>query len=566
MKANKDSGLLGPTGASISTAEVARVRAQANFGFGHSHEGASRGGTFLHGWNPSLRSADADWFWDRDRVVARTRDAARNDVVAASAGARRVNASVGSGWRLSCRANARALGITQEAAEEFSADVEVRFRHYAYGSSFQVDAERKKNFGQLLRLGASHIFYDGEGLGLVEYASDEPTVFKTRLRIVDPDRLSNPFGQMDTPELRRGVKKNAAGIPVGYYIREGHPSDIGMLSSFRWNYWPRFSTSLGRPQVLHVFDETRAGQSRGVSRFVSVLKSLRALTKFTDATLEATTINALFVAFLKSSAGPDAASESFGSEDIAKFQEEREDFYKTNPVSLGGAQIPVLPFGDEIQMATAERQTGGFDPFVRAVLRLIAAALGVTYEELSMDFSQTNYSSARAALAIAWGETQVFSSLIASQLANPLYAAWMEEAFDLGLIKPPKGAPDFYDAIDAYTECRWIGPGRGFIDPTKEIDAAAARVEAQQSTLEDECAENGKDWQEVLQQLAREKKLREQLGIPMIDTALHISAPAMTTGEQAQQRDERPGSSARGRVRDLARSPHHNAALDQRPA
>src|SRR6185312_9912081 len=132
---------------------------------------------------------------------------------------------------------------------------------------------------------------------------------------------------------------------------------------------------------LHAFDELRAGQTRGVTRFVSALKHFRALAKFTDATLEAATLNALLVGFVKSQSGPAAISESLTAEDIVKFEDERQDHYGENPVVVDGATFSVLPFGDEIDLKTASRDTGGFDAFTRAILRLIAASLGLTYEE-----------------------------------------------------------------------------------------------------------------------------------------------------------------------------------------
>lgn len=567
-KPNAATGLVTSSGAPIMRADVDRARARADFGHARANESASHFGTFMGGWRPWLGSADRDWLPDRDAVVARARDASRNDVVGASAGSRKVNRAIGAGWRLASRLNARALGLTQEQAGELRAQIDTEFRIFAYGAGFQCDAERKKNFGQLLRMSGSHLFHDGEALGVVEYASDELTKYKTRLRMVDPDRLSNPMGQIDSQFLRGGVARDVINRVTGYYIREGHPNDLGLMPSLIWKFWPRYSTPLGRPQVLHAFDEKRAGQSRGVSQFVSVLKSLRGLNKFTDATLEATTINALFVAFAKSSAGLEAVSENLDSKDLQQFTTERRDYYKEHPVVLGGAQIPVLPLGDEIEMQTAARETGGFDSFVRAILRLIAAALGITYEELSMDFSQTNYSSARAALAIAWDELIVFRSIIASQIAGPFFLAWLEEAFDIGTIEVPAGAPDFYDAIDAWSECRWIGPGRGYIDPTKEIDAAAARIVAGLSTLEDECAEDGKDWEEVMEQTARENAKREQLGLPPVGYQHNSPSDAGTQGavdaENARQVDQRPNG-ALAQLAARARSPEHNVFLDQRP-
>lgn len=527
-----------------------------------THEGARRSGAFMANWRSGgLRSADADWLQDRDEVIARSRDVARNEGVGASAGMRVINSAVGFRWDLTPKPNWRALGISYEAARELGADIAAQWETYAYGIHFCPDAERTKTFGQLLRMSAAHIFHDGEALGLIEYASDEPTRFRTRLRMVDPDRLSNPNGRPDGPTLRGGVEKNAAGVPLRYWIREGHPSDLGGIANMIWTPWERYSTNLGRPQVLHAFDQLRAGQTRGITRFVTVLKLFRSFSTFTAKTIEAAAINALFLGFIKSNAGPSAVKEGFDAEDVASFAADRDEFYDENPVEVDGVRFPVLGLDDEVQMQTASRDTSGFDGFTRAILRLIAAALGVTYEELSMDFSTTNYSSARAALLVAWKETLALRGLIEQQIAWPFFAAWLEEAFDIGAVKIPAGAPDFYDAIDAYVDGRWRGPGRGHIDPTKEILAAAARMEAGITTLEDECAEyDGSDWEEKLEQKAREAAKRADLRLPEATTT---DAAAADDPEADRQRDARP--SALSRVAAIADSPAHEAFLDARP-
>jgi lambda family phage portal protein len=526
------------------------------------HEAARRSGAFMANWRAGgLRSSDADWLPDRDDVIARSRDVARNEGVGASAGMRVVNSAVGFRWDLTPKPNWRALGISYEAARELGAQIGAQWEQYAYGIHFCPDAERTKTFGQLLRLSAAHIFHDGEALGLIEWADDEATQFQTRLRLVDPDRLSNPNGRPDGPTLRGGVEKSFAGVPQRYWIREGHPTDLGGVANMTWRPWERYSTTLGRPQVLHAFDQLRAGQSRGITRFVTVLKLFRSLSKYTEKTIEAAALNALFLGFVKSNAGPSAVKEGFEAEDVSAFAAERSDHYDENPVEVDGVRFPVLGLDDEVQMQTTARDTSGFDGFTRSILRLIAAALGVTYEELSMDFSQTNYSSARAALLVAWKETLALRGLIEQQIAWPFFAAWLEEAFDIGVITAPAGAPDFYDAIDAYVDGRWRGPGRGHIDPTKEVLAAAARIEAGISTLEDECAEyDGSDWEEKLEQQARENARRRDLGLPEARTAGSVPAD---DPEEDRRRDERP--SALSQLSTLAAGPAHEAFLDARP-
>jgi lambda family phage portal protein len=544
------SGLTDPSGRSISRFEIARARAQANGGAPAvgamgpaSYEAAGGQGTYFHEWPAALRSPDKDVLGgQRGAVAARVRERIRNDPVAASAISRKVNGAVGKGWRVKFRPNARALGISLEAARELGSQLSTEFQLYAYGHAFQSDAERRLTWGGQLRLACRHLSgADGEALGLCEWADDEATRYKTRLRIVDPDRLSNPNGRTNNEQFRDGVELNAAGVPWRYWIRERHASDFGTRGSYTWSGWDRW-TAWGRPQVFHVFEPDRAGQTRGISRFASALKSFRALSRFTDATLESATINALIVAFMKSNSGPAEISENFEVKDAREIEAWRQQHYRDNPVSLAnGARIPVLPYGDEIEMHTAAKETAAFDSFVRSCIRIIAASLGVTYEELSMDYSQTNYSSARAALVHAWAETQSLMALVEDQLVRPFCVSFAEEAFDRGYVETPADAPDFEDAPDAYVQIHCIGPGRGYIDPTKEIDAAAARIEAGTSTLEDECDDQGRDWEEVLEQQARERAKRKELGLDAPVGALGLAAAT-------------------------SRNPSHQAFLDERPA
>ena len=230
-------------------------------------------------------------------------------------------------------------------------------------------------------------------------------------------------------------------------------------------------------------------------------------------------------------------------------------------------------------MATSERQVTGFDAFVRSIIRLIAASLGCTYEEISMDYSQTNYSSARAALIHAMAETESMQGIIEAQLVKPFYVAWLEAGRDRRYITPPPGAPNFEDAVEAYAQAKWIGPKRGYIDPVKEILAAAARIEAGVSTLEDECAEQGKDWEEVMHQQAREMALRKELHLEPEDSA--IAQAIQDTKNPAKQAPDPsddegqpdpedtaptapPKGQALGRLAAIAQSSAHEAFLDAR--
>lgn len=574
--------LLHPSGREISRQEVARARASANAGEGrrgHAYQGADDTGVYFSNWPARLQSADRAWLPARNMSVARARDLVNNELGGRSIVSRRRNAAIGRGWRRSSRPSARALGLTLEQARDLGQVIEVEWDLYAYGHNFSCDAERRFTFGQLLRVAATHLMMDGEFLAIVEWAAEEPTKYKTRLRMVDPDRLCNPRGLANGAAIspghsvRGGVEYDHNDIPVAYWIREQHPNDVGLsVATAEPQRWERFAHDLGRPQVLHGFDPERAGQSRGISAFASALKGFKALSTYSDALLQSAAINALVLGFMQSSAGPEAVSESFSADDLANFEGDREDFYKKSPVKIGEAILPVLPLGDELKLATASKDVGQFDAYFRAIYRLICATLGVTYEEGSMDYSSTNYSSARAAMIPAWKETEAFMGTIDAMLATPFHAAWLEEAFEEGHVTPANdNAPSWYEAQEAYAKGRWIGPGRGYIDQTKEVTAAAGRLEAMISTLEDECAEQGKDFVEVLDQREYELGLineRPNLAAAMARGVNPLVGEVAGTPEgQVSPEDARPGArSALARMRADADSPAHEAFLDARPA
>ena len=103
----------------------------------------------------------------------------------------------------------------------------------------------------------------------------------------------------------------------------------------------------------------------------------------------------------------------------------------------------------------------------------------------------------------------------------------------------------------AYTRCTFVGSGRGQIDELKETQAAMLRVKAGLSTYEEECAKLGKDWREVFEQLAREQRMIQSLGIPV---NLDATAKGKQSAANTLKGDGGSGSdpnAAQGDVQDI---------------
>ncbi|EBS4441597.1 phage portal protein, partial [Salmonella enterica] len=110
----------------------------------------------------------------------------------------------------------------------------------------------------------------------------------------------------------------------------------------------------------------------------------------------------------------------------------------TNSIKLGGVKIPHLYPGDELNLQTAQDSDNGFSALEQALLRYIAAGLGVSYEQLSRDYSQVSYSSARASANESWRYFLGRRRFIAGRLATQMFSCWLEEALIRGVIRAPR--------------------------------------------------------------------------------------------------------------------------------
>lgn len=467
-----------------------------------AHRGASLDAREFSSWHPPHGSADADLIHELPTLVSRSRDLVRNHGVA-SGGIQTIHDNVvGSGLRLSARPDYTALGLTKAWADEWAKKTEALWRNYA--DSTDCDAANSLTFSGL----TSQIFraslVNGEALSLPLWLPKRQDTFATKFHVIESDRLCNPQGRMDSATLRAGIEIDRYGAPQAYWITKQHPGDMALnLVKADWQRIPAY-TRFGRKRVIHIHDKERSGQNRGKPILSSIMPMFKMLDHYEKSELQAAVVNAMIAAFIETPLDTESISELFGgsSED---YLNARKDW----SVQLkGGAVIPVFP-GDKVAPFTPGRPNAAYGSFVENILRHIGTGLNLPYELLLKDFSKTNYSSARAALLEAWRYFLGRRTWISTTWATPAYCLWLEEAINKGLIE----APQFYDNKNAWIRCKWIGPGRGSIDPVKEANASEKRMQINTSTLEIECAAEGLDWEEVLEQRAREIQKQKDLGL-----------------------------------------------------
>jgi lambda family phage portal protein len=483
----------------------------------------------LRNWQPWPGSADSDLLPELPVIRARARDLARNNGLAAGALQTQLDNVLGCGLWLTPNPNYVLLKKPREWVSEWSREVKALWRDYA--ETTWCDAGRSLTLDGLATQAFAGAWVNGDGIGLPLWMPEMSAPASTRIQVIEADRLSNPYNKMDTADLRGGVKIDEFGAPVGYWIRKAHPGDAYFYmdgQDLLWEYVPA-ETAWGRKRVIHVHDKSRAGQSRGIPALAATMSEFKVLKNYRDSELKAAVVNAMVSMVIESSMTPEQITELLSSDSGAlKTYMDGLSGRKRSAIDFGaGGMIIPVPLGDKVHSFSPARPSTAYDPFVTTAARYMAAGLNMPYELFLKDFSKTNYSSARAALIEAWRSFTGRRDWIGRTFYQPVYELWFEEMVDAGKIE----APGFYENRTAWTRARWIGPGRGWIDPLKEAQAAELRMDTMLSTLEEECAEQGKDWEEVLEQRAEEQARLKKLGLDkVIDQAKKLRAKGDPSG------------------------------------
>ena len=495
--------------------------------FDHQYAGASFRRKQLNNWWPSRNPADLDIIPDQATLIARSRDLNRNNGVAAGAVTSANDNIVGTGLRLTPWPDYRALDKDAEWSDEWSQKVNALWR--AWADTPACDAAGCLNFQDMTALVFRSIMENGEALILPLWLERNNTQFKTCLHLVDADRLVNPTSNWLTKNQRGGVELDDWGKPVNYYIQTV-PENFSLMTYspfFTIPGWEKVpaETSWGRKRVLHLFPRVRIDQTRGVPILAPVIEQFRMLDSYQRSELQTAIVNALVAGVIETPLDAASINEMMGGDANAYLQGKNE--YRVQLES--GSLIPLYP-GDKLTPFTPTRPTGTFPNFVETVLRQIGTAMGMPYEILLKDFSKTNYSSARASLLEAWRFFNTRRAWLARNWAQAVYRLWLEEAIDLGLVD----APDYYAKQPYWDRAKWIGPGRGWVDPVKEAEAAQLRIQSYISTLEMECAEQGLDWAEVLEQRARENTRMAELNLIPSPALMPRATPAQEAAEPGE--------------------------------
>jgi lambda family phage portal protein len=401
------------------------------------YEGA-KSGRRVEGWyTGGDNSADSESDGKRDTLRQRARDLVRNNPYATRALEVKVANTIGPGILAEVR-NRRLAAAWSAFVDTCDADGQLDL----YGIQALVERCRMESGEALVRFVPTPM------------RPGRPVAFQ--LRVLEPEYLDESRDRIPSSEpggyTRGGIEHDASGRVVAYWLFTQHPGD-GLLGTSP----NRVSVRVPADDVVHVYRRLRAGQTRGVSDFASVILRLRDLDDYDDAEIMRKKIEAALAIFVTTPQGPPAQSVgAVSSDDTGRLE------------SIYPGMVKYLSPGESVTW-TEPKASGGYADFQRFGLRAIAAGTGVPYELMTGDLSQVNYSSYRAGLVdfrrrVEQDQFQLHVPVFCEAVRRRFLA---EMALQLGST-----------GVGTRTDFRWTPPRFELIDPQKEIEAELAACQA----------------------------------------------------------------------------------------
>lgn len=458
----------------------------------------------LKQWHPSTRGPDQEILTDLQTLRVRSRDLFKNNTIGRGAIRTLCTNVIGTGLKLNSNIDREFLGLTDEQADKWENEVERRFSYWA--DTNEADAARKLNFAELQELAYLTKLQSGDSFAVLPLIPRTNSLFLLRVKLIEADRVQNPFGSFSQDRMRAGIKINENDEPISYFIRtSSERSDIRHIEV------PAFGEQSGRPNVIHLYKQERPGQSRGVPLLSPVIEAIKQLGRYKDSELAATVVASFFTVFIKSN-NPNALDDP--QRHLRIQNEEFEDEEDKLDYTLSPGAVYQLRDGEEIDLANPMRPNPNYKDFIDAGLQDIAMALEIPKEILAKQF-MASFSASRAARLEFWKFVIKERSWFSKKFCQVIYCEWLMDEILRGNII----APGFIESIEkrfAWSSAEWIGDGMGQINEVVSVKAATERINAGLTTRQTEIkAINGGDFRKIVRQLRKEKSIINEVVEPV---------------------------------------------------
>ena len=377
------------------------------------------------------------------------------------------------------------------------------------------DMTGRKTFAAICRLAAENWARDGESVVFIDRHAQNP--YGIALRMIRPDaldELANGKVNDGTNTIRNGVEIDAKTLrPVAYYFRaEKEDTTADFVAG-------RKVQRIAAADILHIFTQHDECQTRGIPLGHPVLRKLKMLDEYNVSELVAARDEANTTGIFSAPLGRDGELGEYDDAESAAL---------TLP-SEPGTKIKLEP-GWDYKTVTPSHPNRELTAFKNSMLREIASGLGLEYACFANDWAGVSFSSVRAGTLAERDHWRILQAQFIEQVASPVFLAWLAS-----FLKYRVSSPYIPADFDRLAEHEFRGRTWEWVDPMKDVNAAAIAVDRGWKTDAQIAADYGTDIDENIAEAQRLKPLKQSAGL--LTAAQKVETPKGKEPEDGKEEE-----------------------------
>lgn len=345
--------------------------------------------------------------------------------------------------------------------EDWAAMADTLFLEWASKKTYDIREEL--NFFQAQKVVLPDVMCDGDaGAAPVRDFDGVPRVQHFPSDVIGDSAGASIFGGSPSTKWRDGILRNSVGTPVAYRVLRD-PNDRIQRPEARafWDYPTRGFWHIGRTDRINA-NRPLPWLHHGDQAATNIL-DLNVLE------MQAAKLNSYFAAAIKTADGgmPAGITELLTKEtENVVTGTDADGNTVTTPTErtylnlMGGAGVPVLEPGEELQFFRNERPSTTFAGFIDYLVADIATGFGVPWQFV---WGMTGLAGPHARLVLQQADW-FFSDcadMLVSDYCQPVWESFISEAMNSGQLRPPAPGAN-------WRTVQWQGPGALTIDKGRD--------------------------------------------------------------------------------------------------
>lgn len=414
----------------------------------------------------------------------------------------------------------------------------------------EADADQRLDFYGLQALIAREEFEAGEVFARFRPRRPEDGLsVPLQIQIIESDLC--PIDKTESlasgNKIKCGIELDKLENPVAYWMYREHPGDISLRLDSDMTTHP-----VPASEIMHICRNKRAGQLRGETHLAPVLTKVQELATYDDAEVVRKKSTAMYAVFFQREIPGDEPLPFPTQPGINPVESEMGFVAQTiTPMEPGLTQV--VPPGWKVEFSQPAEVGASYEPFMRTQLMPMAAALWLTYDQMTGDLSNVNFSSQRAGLLTNRRRMEQFQhQVVVFQFCRRVWVRWMETAVLAGAIEGVSA--QMYNADKAeFERVDWRPAAWPWVDPVKDAQAEKMLVRAGFKSRASVVSERGEDVEGVDAEVEEDNKRADEKGL-IYDSDARQTSMSGGTGKSERVDSNPDAQPVNGAVREDARS------------